>query len=173
MSSDNTSTLILGGARSGKSRYAQQLAERCSAQRVFIATAEALDDEMQHRIERHIADRGDSWRTVEEPLDLVAAIELNCKMENVVVVDCLTLWLSNVMLGGLDVNAECERLAESVAATDAPLIVVSNEVGMGIVPESTIGREFRDYQGRLNQLVAASANSVVLVAAGIPLVMKP
>ncbi len=172
MNIENTSNLILGGARSGKSRYALQMAEELPLRRIFVATAEAHDDEMQQRIQRHIADRGETWQTVEVQLDLVAAIATHCDMEHVVVIDCLTLWLSNVMFAGLDVDKECERLAHAVAATDSALILVSNEVGMGIVPEAKVAREFRDYQGRLNQLVAASASRVVLVAAGIPLVMK-
>ena len=165
-------TLILGGARSGKSRYAQKLAESLRPRRVFIATAEALDDEMADRIARHIADRGTSWKTIEAPLNISECIHQATDDDCAILVDCLTLWLSNLMHADLDVNAEVDKLTETLESVSAPLILVSNEVGMGIVPESPLGRDFRDAQGRLNQAAAAACDKVEFVAAGLPLRLK-
>ena len=165
-------TLILGGARSGKSRYAQKLAESLGPRRLFIATAEALDEEMKERISRHVADRGASWETIEAPLDINDRIRETASDDCVVLIDCLTLWLSNLMHASLDVDARIDELAETLTESTTPLILVSNEVGMGIVPESALGREFRDAQGRLNQTVAAACDRVEFIAAGLPLTLK-
>ena len=165
-------TLILGGARSGKSRYAQKLAESLRPRRVFVATAEALDEEMKDRISRHVADRGASWRTIEAPLEINDCIRETASDGCVVLVDCLTLWLSNLMHASLDVDSKIAELAETLTEQTTPLILVSNEVGMGIVPESPLGREFRDAQGRLNQTIAAVCDEVVFIAAGLPLSLK-
>ena len=162
-------TLFLGGARSGKSRLAQAAAEALPGPLVYLATAEAGDDEMADRIARHRADRAERWRTVECPIDLPRAIGAS---DGVVLVDCLTLWLSNLMLGGHDVEAAGVALVTAVAAVRAPLFLVSNEVGLGLVPETPLGRSFRDAAGRLNQAVAAAATRVVFVAAGLPLTLK-
>ena len=172
MALKTNTTLILGGARSGKSRFAQQLVETHRPPHIFIATAEALDDEMSARIAHHIATRGDTWRTIDAPIHLSDAIEGACSEKHSVLVDCLTLWLSNIMQAELDVESEVRKLAKSVAAVTTPLVLVSNEVGMGIVPESPLGREFRDEQGRLNQVIASVCQRVELVAAGLPLRLK-
>lgn len=167
-----TTTLILGGARSGKSRFAQQLAESSRPQQIFVATAEALDDEMSARIRHHIAARGDTWKTIEAPILLCDAIEQACSEQCSVLVDCLTLWLSNIMQTDLDVESEVRKLTTTIASVTEPLVLVSNEVGMGIVPESPLARQFRDEQGRLNQLIAAACDRVEFVAAGLPLRLK-
>jgi adenosylcobinamide kinase / adenosylcobinamide-phosphate guanylyltransferase len=165
-----TATFILGGARSGKSARAQALAEAAGETRLYIATAEALDVEMEARIARHKADRGAGWRTVETPLDLVAAME--AADAPVVLVDCLTLWLSNLMHHGRDVEAESAALCACLGRFEGEVILVSNEVGLGLVPETPLGRAFRDAQGRLNQRVAAVCDVVEFVAAGLPLRLK-
>lgn len=167
-----TATLILGGARSGKSRRAQQIAEAAGTAQVYLATAEALDAEMAARISRHQADRGDSWRTLEVPLDLAGALAGSVRAGEVVLVDCLTLWLSNLMHAGHDVAAETQRLCTSLRQSAGDVILVSNEVGLGLVPETPLGRAFRDEQGRLNQAVAAACDVVEFVAAGLPLRLK-
>ena len=165
-----TTTLFLGGARSGKSRLAQAAAEACDGPLAYIATAEAGDDEMAERIARHRADRGDRWVTVECPIALADAIDAHATRP--VLVDCLTLWLSNLMLGDADLARCSDALAGAIARRRAPLFLVSNEVGLGLVPETPLGRAFRDEAGRLNQRVAAMADSVIFVAAGLPLRMK-
>lgn len=162
--------LVLGGARSGKSRRALALAEEAGASRVFVATAEALDGEMAERIARHRRERGAGWTTIEEPRRLVEA--LGRAAGDVCLVDCLTLWLSNIMRDGLDAEAETARLCEALPAFPAPLVLVSNEVGLGLVPETAAGRAFRDAQGRLNREVAAVCERVEFVAAGLPLGLK-
>lgn len=167
-----TNTLILGGARSGKSRRALALAEKTSERRVFLATAEALDDEMAARIARHKAERGEGWETVEAPLDLVEALEAAATPDMVCVVDCLTLWLSNLMHHRRDVERETARLSRALDAWPGSIILVSNEVGLGLVPETELGRAFRDAQGRLNQAIAQVCDRVEFVAAGLPLTLK-
>ena len=165
-------TLILGGARSGKSRRAQQLAEMAQGARVYLATAEALDAEMAGRIAHHQADRGAGWRTVEAPLDLVEALEAEAGQGKAILVDCLTLWLSNLMHAERDIEAETGRLCACLQGLPGEVILVSNEVGLGLVPETPLGRRFRDAQGRLNQRVAAVCDTVEFVAAGLPLRLK-
>ena len=163
-------TLVLGGARSGKSRYAESLIAVLPPPWAYVATAEAGDHEMAVRIRTHRARRGPSWRTIEAPRDLTAAFAACERMP--VLVDCLTLWLSNLMLADAEINAEVGRLEEALAATVAPVVLVANEVGSGIVPDHVLGRKFRDLQGLLNQRVAARADRVVLMVAGLPLVLK-
>jgi adenosylcobinamide kinase/adenosylcobinamide-phosphate guanylyltransferase len=167
------SALILGGARSGKSRHAQALAEATSRDRLFLATAEAGDDEMAARIARHRADRGEGWTTLEEPLALVARLVAQARPDRVTLVDCITLWLSNLLFAERDLNSEIAALAATIPALRGPVIFVSNEVGLGIAPATPLGREFRDWQGRANQEIAAACDAVVFVAAGLPLLMKP
>jgi adenosylcobinamide kinase/adenosylcobinamide-phosphate guanylyltransferase len=163
-------TLVLGGARSGKSRYAESLIAALPPPWIYVATAEARDHEMAARIRAHRARRGPSWRTIEAPRDLVAALA-DC--ENMpVLVDCLTLWLANLMLAEADIDSEIESLEQSLAAATAPVALVANEVGSGIVPDHPLGRKFRDLQGTLNQRVAARADRVVLMVAGLPLALK-
>ncbi len=168
-------TLILGGARSGKSAYAEHLAAICAPSgeaRVYIATAEAGDTEMQTRIEAHLARRGAGWRTVEAALDLPGALGAAQNDVSVVLVDCLTLWLSNLMLAGREWDAEADSLAEVLVGGGAPVILVSNEVGMGLVPDNALGRAFRDAQGSLNQKIAQHCDYVAFVAAGLPMTLK-
>lgn len=163
---------VLGGARSGKSRLALARAEATRLAPLHLATAAAYDDEMADRIARHKAERGPHWGSVEEQLDLVAALGHTIAPERVVVVDCLTLWLSNLIFAARDIETEIARLVEALPELSGPVILVSNEVGLGIVPENALARAFRDHQGRLNQRVAAVADRVTFVAAGLPLVLK-
>ena len=164
--------LILGGARSGKSRHAEALVEQAGGRLVYLATAEARDEEMRARIREHRRRRGDRWQTIEEPLDLVTALTKHAAPECAILVDCLTLWLSNLMGAGRNVDGEVANLVAALPGLGGAIVFVSNEVGMGIVPENALARSFRDQAGRLNQQVAAAADRVVLVAAGLPLVLK-
>ncbi len=166
-------TLVLGGARSGKSTYAEQLAEGRPGPCVYLATATAGDAEMAARIAEHRRRRGARWRTEEAPLDLAGALRAAALSDRVVLVDCLTLWLSNILFAKLDVENECGKLLAALPELAGPVIFVSNEVGLGIVPDNALARRFRDDAGRLNQAVAAAAQSVVFMAAGLPLRMKP
>lgn len=168
-----SSLLVLGGARSGKSGYAQRLAEASGLAPVFVATAEAWDDEMRARIGLHVAARDARWTTRDAPYDLPAALGDAARPERVVLVDCLTLWLSNLVLRGDDVSAAERALTGLVPRLAGPVVFVSNEVGSGIVPETPLGRCFRDAQGRLNQAMAAACEAVVLVTAGLPQRLKP
>lgn len=165
-------TLVLGGARSGKSRYAEQRAEGAGGPCIYLATATAGDGEMAARIAEHRRRRGPQWRTHEAPLELVDALASTAASGSVVLVDCLTLWLSNVLFADLDPEAETERLIAALPKLSGPVIFVANEVGLGIVPDNALARRFRDAAGRLNQAVAAAAQSVIFVAAGLPLVLK-
>jgi adenosylcobinamide kinase/adenosylcobinamide-phosphate guanylyltransferase len=165
-------TLVLGGARSGKSRFAERLIVDSGLARVYLATATISDDEMAARIAHHRNSRGEGWHTVEQPLALVETLAHEAQPGRAVLVDCLTLWLSNVMLAGRDVDAESEALAAYLRKSPHPIVLVSNEIGMGLVPETPLGRAFRDAQGRLNQIVAAAVPEVAFVAAGLPLWLK-
>jgi adenosylcobinamide kinase / adenosylcobinamide-phosphate guanylyltransferase len=167
------SVLVLGGARSGKSRYALALAEAAAPERLYLATGSAGDEEMAARIARHKAERGAGWSTLEEQCALCGALGAQARAGRVALVDCLTFWLANMMFAGLNLAAEIERLCETIAVLDGPVVFVSNEVGAGIVPETKLGREFRDWQGRLNQDVARACDGVVFVAAGLPTLLKP
>lgn len=165
-------TLILGGARSGKSRLAEQLAAERKGPLVYVATAEARDDEMRGRIAQHKARRDRRWNSIEAPLGIVEELQAVPVDTGAVLIDCLTLWLSNQMHAGGDIEAETENLLGALGAARCPVILVSNEVGLGIVPENRLAREFRDRQGRLNQQVAALADHVIFTAAGLPLILK-
>lgn len=167
-------TLVLGGARSGKSSLAQRLAEQRWKSPLYIATAEVLDAEMRERVRLHQAKRGKQWACVEAPLDVAGVLDQPPAGHDGILVDCLTLWLSNVMLkeGSGSVPSRKTRLIESLARCPVDVLLVSNEVGMGVVPEHELGREFRDLQGWLNQDIAAIANTVVFAVAGLPLILK-
>ncbi|CAN7441370.1 bifunctional adenosylcobinamide kinase/adenosylcobinamide-phosphate guanylyltransferase [Caulobacter sp. LjRoot300] len=165
--------LVLGGARSGKSAFAQGAAEALAAdgRLVMIATAQAFDSEMAERIARHQKDRGPAWTTLEAPLDIAGALA-TLGADDVVVVDCLTLWLSNLMLGEQDVATAAAGLVEAVGRFEGALWLVSNEVGFGIVPDNALARRFRDEAGRLHQALAQAADAVTLVVAGLTLRLK-
>ena len=163
-------TLVLGGARSGKSRYAESLIAPLPPPWAYVATAEGRDEEMIARIAAHRARRNLRWKTVEAPHELAEAFVFCHTMPTLV--DCLTLWLSNLMLAGADIDDEIARLERALDAAAAPVVLVSNEVGFGIVPDNALGRKFRDLQGLLNQRMAARAERVVLMVAGLPLVVK-
>ncbi|MCG6902456.1 MAG: bifunctional adenosylcobinamide kinase/adenosylcobinamide-phosphate guanylyltransferase [Rhodobacter sp.] len=164
-------TFVLGGARSGKSTFAERLASYYGKSKAYIATAQAFDNEMRLRVEQHQARRGDDWRMIEAPLDVAGALSQVTAGE-VVLLDCATLWLSNQMLAGADLASECETLLAALAGCRAAVLMVSNEVGQGIVPENPMARQFRDEQGQLNQRLAEMADLAVLVVAGLPLVLK-
>jgi adenosylcobinamide kinase/adenosylcobinamide-phosphate guanylyltransferase len=165
-------SLILGGAASGKSAYAEGLVRAASDARVYIATAEAFDDEMRGKIAAHRAARAqDGWRTIEAPLDLADALA-GMTADDTVLLDCATLWLSNVMLAGGAWQDAAAGLIAALAACPAPVVVVSNETGQGVVPENKLARDFRAAQGGLNQQLAAEAGFVAVVMAGLPLVLK-
>lgn len=164
-------TLVIGGARSGKSAFAEGLIRASLRPRRYIATSEAWDDEMRDRIARHKTDRGEDWTTVEAPLDLADALA-NADPCEAVLIDCATLWLTNHLLADHDLAAEADRLIAALAACPAPVVIVSNETGWGIVPDNALARRFRDEQGRLNQWLARHATLVVTVIAGLPLILK-
>ncbi|MEL6998190.1 MAG: bifunctional adenosylcobinamide kinase/adenosylcobinamide-phosphate guanylyltransferase [Pseudomonadota bacterium] len=161
-------TLVLGGARSGKS--ARALALAVEAPKTFVATAEAIDGEMSERIALHQAERGADWSLIEAPLDIVSAVESHS--DGTLLIDCLTIWLNNLMYHDRDVAVETGRLIDALKAASAPMVLVSNEVGLSIAPENALARRFRDAQGRLNQQVAAAVNRVEFIAAGLPMVLK-
>lgn len=161
--------LVLGGARSGKSQLAEDWTLRFPGPHTYLATAEARDGEMTERIARHRARRQATWMTIEEPVELVPAL---LRGTGPVLVDCLTLWLTNLMLSGRDWEGEAEALILLLPRLRRPVILVSNEVGLGLVPETPLGREFRDAAGLLNQGVAAVADTAALVVAGLPLFLK-
>jgi adenosylcobinamide kinase/adenosylcobinamide-phosphate guanylyltransferase len=168
-----------GGARSGKSKLAEQMAANYGVSLCYLATAQSLDDEMGQRIRTHRLRRGDAWQTIEEPLHLARVLAVNDARFNVILVDCLTLWLSNLLLNEelseeteARVIAEVQGLATTLRGMATPVIIVSNEVGMGIVPENRLARIFRDLAGQANQIIAAAADEAWLVASGIPLRLK-
>ncbi|WP_088183429.1 bifunctional adenosylcobinamide kinase/adenosylcobinamide-phosphate guanylyltransferase [Sphingobium sp. Z007] len=166
------SQLVLGGARSGKSRFAQTQAEALPGELVYIATAQAFDAEMGDRIARHRAVRGPRWRTVDAPLALAAAILAESRPGNVILVDCLTLWASNLLLGEQDAAAALSELTTAIAQAPGKVILVTNEVGLGIVPDNALARRFRDIAGDINQAMAACVDSAIFIAAGLPMVLK-
>lgn len=164
-------TLILGGAASGKSRFAERLVTCFDLPKTYIATAQAFDPEMERKIARHIDDRGAGWATIEEPVEVPRAIS-TLPEGSATLVDCATLWLSNSLLAERDLTHQSAELLTAVGLSDGPLVIVSNEVGQGVVPDTALGRKFREAQGKLNQDLAASADLVVLVVAGLPMVLK-
>jgi adenosylcobinamide kinase/adenosylcobinamide-phosphate guanylyltransferase len=170
MPNSSSITLVLGGARSGKSRHAENLVAAAPAPWTYIATAQAFDDEMRERIASHRARRDENWQTVDAPLALADALE--SASGKPVLIDCLTLWLTNLLLGEQDIEQATLALEKALATRQAATVLVSNEVGAGIVPENKLARAFRDHQGWLNQRIAAVADQVVLVTAGLPLTLK-
>jgi adenosylcobinamide kinase/adenosylcobinamide-phosphate guanylyltransferase len=178
MGIDNVKKIVfvIGGCRSGKSTYALQTAEKVPAEsKIYIATCVPRDDEMKRRVARHQKERSQEWLTVEAPLDLPDAILQNSRRANVILVDCLTLWTSNLLLETGDENKikkAISQLTDALAKAECPVILVSNEVGSGIVPENRLARQFRDISGWLNQAVARCANRVVWMVAGIPVTVK-
>ena len=166
------STLVLGGAASGKSAYAEDLVLRLPGNPVYIATAQAFDGEMTDKIAVHRARRGETWTTVEEPLDLAGTIARADAPDATLLVDCLTMWLNNLMADDRDTVAETAQLVDVMNSMQGRIVLVANEVGLGIVPDNALARAFRNRHGMLNQAVAAAADRVLFVAAGLPLVLK-
>jgi adenosylcobinamide kinase/adenosylcobinamide-phosphate guanylyltransferase len=164
-------TLILGGARSGKSVYAEGLLAGYG-QRLYVATAEAGDAEMAERIRLHRDRRGEDWQTIEEPLELATTLAAEARADRPVLVDCLTLWLANILAAGRDAETETQALAVALHGLAGPVVLVSNEVGSGIVPDKSLARQFMDCAGRLNQVVAGSAHRVLLITAGLATTLK-
>lgn len=164
-------TLVLGGAASGKSKFAENLCVQSGLSKIYVATAQAFDSEMTVKIARHLDQRGDSWTTIETPLDVPSALA-TAGPQDVVLLDCATLWLTNVILGDHDLEAHVALLLQALRECAAPVVVVSNEVGQGIVPDNALSRRFRNAQGRLNHDIAAQCDTVVVVMAGLPLALK-
>lgn len=164
--------LVLGGARSGKSTFAETLVVESGLSPVYVATAEPRDAEMAARIAAHRARRGSAWRIFEEPDAIETILAREAAPDGAILVDCLTLWLANLMEAGADIAARTESLGAAVTGLPGLVVLVSNEIGLGLVPETALGRDFRDAQGRLNQSIAAVADRVILVAAGLPLILK-
>jgi len=164
-------TLVLGGARSGKSRYAETVITSLPPPWTYVATAQALDEEMATRIAAHRSRRNAGWKTIEAPHDIVGAVSA-APVDAAILIDCLTLWLSNRMLAGADVDAEVDHLEHALVRHTGTIVLVSNEVGSGIVPDNALARRFGDLQGRFNQRLAARANRVVLLVAGLPIFLK-
>ena len=167
---------VTGGARSGKTGHALEIVEELSrktgAAKIYLATAQAWDDEMKDRIQRHKLERGPDWSTLEEPMELVRTIREHSRKDTILLVDCLTLWLTNILLADADIDAERKALVAALGEAKGPIVLVSNEVGLGIVPENKLARRFRDEAGWLNQAVAKRAEKAVLIASGLPLVLK-
>nr|WP_174823193.1 bifunctional adenosylcobinamide kinase/adenosylcobinamide-phosphate guanylyltransferase [Ruegeria arenilitoris] len=164
-------TFVLGGAASGKSSFAEQLVVMSGKKRVYLATSQVFDEEMRLKIKQHIAQRGEGWSTIEVPFDLISKIR-DMDSNQIGLVDCATMWLTNHLLAGSDLEMEQTALLDALRNCPAELVVVSNEVGHGIVPENTLARQFREMQGRLNIALAAQADLVVQVTAGLPVVLK-
>lgn len=173
----HTSTLIIGGCRSGKSRHALQIAETSGTrQKLFIATCVPQDEEMRERVRRHQQERGDDWQALEVPIEVASAIARKGVDAGLILVDCLTLWISNIMLENETEDAihrRIDALCDLLTAPPCPVILVSNEVGTGIVPENALARHYRDLVGRANQQVAAACRQVIWMVAGIPVTIKP
>jgi len=165
-------TLVLGGARSGKSAFAERLILGSGMRPVYLATGRAFDEEMSERISIHQDRRGKEWETVEEPLALADTLQQTAVNGRAVLVDCLTLWVTNLMMADADVMRECDDLVSVLPSLKSPVVFVSNEVGLGIVPENKMAREFRDLAGNVNQRIASSCDTAWFVAAGLPLSLK-
>lgn len=166
-------TLVLGGVRSGKSRFAEDLAAATGLEKIYIATAEAFDDGLKARIAAHQARRGDDWTTFDVPVDLPETLSAQSSSDKVVLVECLTLWLTNLLVKEIEPDDAIHDLLVAVKARRGPVILVSNEVGLGVMPMNSLARRFADLAGSLHQDLAACADKVVLVAAGLPMTLKP
>lgn len=164
--------LVLGGTRSGKSVFAENLVLQTDLTAIYLATAQAFDDEMKTRIQLHQERRKDYWQTLECPLELGAALKSLNSPDNLILVDCLTLWLSNLMLNDYDIAAYQNALLNQLENNQSHLVFVANEVGLGIVPDNKLGRQFRDFAGELNQKIASYAENVYFIAAGLPIQLK-
>lgn len=164
-------TLVLGGARSGKSRHAERMIEAAGAG-LYLATAEARDDEMVERIRIHRDRRGAVWETIEEPIDIVDVLKERASAERPILVDCLTLWLSNLLEMNIDPAADVKKLTDAFPGLAGPVVLVSNEVGLGVIPMGELTRAFIDHAGRMNQAIAEAADRVILVTAGLPMTLK-
>lgn len=164
-------TLVLGGAASGKSAFAEGLAKKSGRGLIYLATAQAFDDEMHEKVKKHKEMRGDGWKTIEAPMDLGPALA-TAMASDVVLIDCATMWLSNHLLAESDLMAAERDLATALGASKAPVVIVSNEVGLSVVPDNRLARRFQNAQGALNQRLAARADLVVNVVAGLPQILK-
>ncbi len=165
-------TFVLGGARSGKSSFAEKFTASLGLDKIYIATSQIFDDEMQDRVAKHQIDRGADWHTVEEPLALSETLLRESKSDNAILVDCLTLWVTNLMMADQDIDALGDELAAVLLQMSGPVILVSNEVGQGIVPDNAMARAFRDHAGRLHQKIAEVSGEVYFVTAGLPQKLK-
>ncbi|MBM08257.1 MAG: bifunctional adenosylcobinamide kinase/adenosylcobinamide-phosphate guanylyltransferase [Magnetovibrio sp.] len=166
------STLILGGARSGKSLFAENMFEQYE-QKTYLATALARDNEMKKRIQIHQARRNSKWKTVEESIDIANVISSHSKKNCPILIDCLTFWAMNLLSNGCNHKKEVKRLLDTLQESAGPVVLVSNEIGLGVIPENELSRRFVDLQGEINQAVAQASDCVILVAAGLPIMMKP
>jgi adenosylcobinamide kinase/adenosylcobinamide-phosphate guanylyltransferase len=164
-------SLILGGAASGKSAFAENLVQGAGLRKIYVATAQVYDDEMADKVTRHREQRGDQWTTIEEPIDVAGAL-ITTDADDIILIDCATLWLTNLIRGESDVAAHTPARLAAIDTCAAPVVIVSNEVGQGIVPDNALSRQFRNAQGKLNQDIAAKSGLVVAVMAGLPMVLK-
>ena len=164
-------SFIMGGAASGKSTFAETLVRSSGKSMVYLATAQCFDAEMRTKIDRHKKQRGSGWCTIEAPFDLIAPLD-GLQSDEIVLLDCITMWLSNHLLKASDLDQECDQLISALERCTGQLVVVSNEVGQGIVPDNALALQFRTLQGRLNQRIAATADTVVFVTAGLPTLLK-
>lgn len=167
----NAKILVIGGAASGKSSYAEQLITATERPRVYLATAQAFDAEMKDKVKAHQMSRGPDWKTIEEPV-AISRVILERKPDEVLLIDCLTLWITNLVLGEREISEMCDELVDAIRSAPCPIVLVTNEVGQGIVPDNALSRQFRAAQGRLNQSIAAECDHVIAVMAGLPLVLK-
>lgn len=166
------STLILGGARSGKSAFAENMATNSGLNLVYLATGQAYDGEMQDRISKHQTSRGNGWHTIEEPLKLLGILQAEVGPDRIILVDCLTLWISNLMMADKEIETEIDNLCSGLKDLRGPVLFVSNEVGQGIVPDNAMARAFRDHAGRLHQAIATQVEAVYFITAGLSQKLK-
>jgi adenosylcobinamide kinase/adenosylcobinamide-phosphate guanylyltransferase len=172
IASNANTHLVLGGARSGKSRFGEQIAKDSGLEVIYVATAQAYDNEMVKRIEQHKLDRPDHWQSIEEPVNLPQIIEDNSHSKNIILVDCLTLWLMNLLDARLDIPREVDALLNALSKSSGAVVMVSNEITMGVVPMGEMSRQYVDELGRMHQRIAQQAHNVTLMVAGIPMAIK-